>query len=69
MNNHAGKKPTKRISVFDKRQVIGLHRAMKSARELPQMMAIRLKTVQRTIAQWKKMFVYLIDRGIAGSEA
>ena len=54
MKNHTGKKSIKWTSVFDKGQVIGLHQAGKSAREVSQMMAIGLKTVQRTIAQWKK---------------
>ena len=54
MNNHAGKKPTKRTSVFDKGPVIGLHRAGKYAREESQLIAIGLRTVQRTITQWKK---------------
>ena len=54
VNNHAGKKPTKRTSVFKKEQVIGLHRGGKSARKVPQKMATGLRTVHRTIAQWKK---------------
>ena len=54
MNYHAGKKPTKRTSVFDKGQVIGLPRAGNSAREVSQMMAIILRTVPRTIVQWEK---------------
>ena len=54
MNNHEGKKPTKRTSVFDKEQVIGLHRAGKFARKVSQIMAIGLRIVQRTITQWKK---------------
>ena len=54
MNNHAGTKTTKRTSVFDKRQVIGLHRAGKYAGEVPRMMSIGYRTVQRTIVQWKK---------------
>ena len=54
MNNHAGKKPTKRTSVFDKGQVICLHRARKSAKEVSQMIAIELRTVQITIAVWKR---------------
>ena len=53
MNNHVGKKPTKRTSVFDKGQDIGLHRAGKSAREVSQIMAIGLRTALRIIAQWK----------------
>ena len=40
-------------SVFDKTQVIGLHRAGKSARQVSLIMAIGLRTVQRAMAQWK----------------
>ena len=54
MINHVEKKTTKRTSVFDKGQVIDSHRAGKFAREVSQMMAIGFRTVQRTIAQWKK---------------
>ena len=57
-NKHAWiitlEKPTKRTSVFDKGEVIGLHRAGKSAKEVSQMMAIGLRTVQTTIYQWWK---------------
>ena len=53
VNNHAEKKLMQRTSVFDKGQVIGLQRAGKSTRKVSQMMAIGLRTVQRTNAQWK----------------
>ena len=36
---------------FDKGQVLGLHRAGKSTKEVSEMTAVGVRTVQRTIAQ------------------
>ena len=44
----------KQTSVFDKGQVLGLHCAGKSTKETSEMTAIGVRTVQKTIAQWKK---------------
>ena len=44
----------KQTSVFDRGQVLGLHCAGKSTKETSEMTAIGVRTVQKTIAQWKK---------------
>ena len=41
----------KQISVYDKGQIIGLHRSGKSTKEVSEMTAIVVKTVHRKIAQ------------------
>jgi transposase len=53
MNNRFGKSLKNKV-LSDKGQIIGMHRGVKSAREVFQMMDIGHRTVQRTIAQWKK---------------
>ena len=63
MNNPDGKNPPKLTSFFDKEQFISLHRAEKSSKEVSDMTAIGVRTVQRTIAgqrkkDWKVQSIY-----------